>query len=64
MVDLLKGILRFILKFVVVCAVISIFLLIFFGIVLQLPEGVQYIVIIASAITVAVLLLAWIKNRF
>ena len=64
MLDLLKGILKFILKFVLICAVISVFLLIFFGIVLQLPEGVQYIVAIASAITVVVLGLAWFMKRF
>ena len=63
MLDLLKGILKFILKFVLICAVISIFLLVFLGIVFQLPEGVQYIVTIASAITVVILLLAWIMKR-
>ncbi len=63
MFDLLKGILKFILKFVVICAVISIFLLVFFGIVFQLPEGVQYIVAIAAAITIVVLGLAWISKR-
>ena len=63
MCDLLKGILKFILKFVVICAVISVFLLIFFGIVLQLPDGVQYLVAFAAAITVVVLLLAWISKH-
>ena len=63
MLDLLKGILKFSLKFVLICAVISIFLLVFFGIVFQLPEGIQYIVTIASAITVVILLLAWIMKR-
>ena len=61
--DLLKGILKFILKFVVVCTVISIFLLIFFGIVFQLPEGVQYIVTIAAAITIVILGLTWIFHH-
>ena len=63
MFDSLKGVLKFILKFVVICAVISVFLLIFFGIVLRLPDGVQYIVAIAAAITIVVLGLTWISKH-
>lgn len=63
MFDSLIGVVKFILKFVVICAVISVFLLIFFRIVLRLPDGVQYIVAIAAAITIVVLGLAWISKH-